>query len=202
MNVLLPDRVEVVVCALHSVGLLWAHREGLVRGPGRLHAAAQCREWIATHLGGVDIVPEASNAAAAQGVAQGHYDAAIAPAVAAEVYGLDVIATDVGDNDEAWTRFVLVARPGSLPEPTGADKTTLYLFMRANHPGALLEILTEFSVRGVDLTRIESRPTRRALDPGEIDPGSSHVRPGVRSVTTSSPSTAKDTSATPASVRR
>jgi prephenate dehydratase len=126
-------------------------------------AAAQCRDWIASHLAGAEVVPEASNAAGAAGVAAGSYDAAIAPAVAADVYGLEVLVDDVGDNNEAWTRFVLVARPGDVPAPTGADKTTLYLFMRENHPGALLEILTEFSVRGVDLTRIESRPTKRAL---------------------------------------
>ena len=74
-----------------------------------------------------------------------------------------VLAEDIGDNDEAWTRFILLAQTGHLPAPTGADKTTLSLFMRADHPGALMEILTEFSVRGVNLTRIESRPTRKAL---------------------------------------
>ncbi len=52
---------------------------------------------------------------------------------------------------------------GAPPEPTGADKTTLVLFMREDHPGALLEILTEFSVRGVNLTLIQSRPTRKAM---------------------------------------
>ena len=50
-----------------------------------------------------------------------------------------------------------------MPPPTGADKTTLVLFMREDHPGALLEILTEFAVRGINLTRIESRPTKKAL---------------------------------------
>ena len=56
-----------------------------------------------------------------------------------------------------------MTRPGPPPPPSGADKTTLVLFMREDHPGALLEILTELSVRGVNLTRIESRPTRKAL---------------------------------------
>lgn len=126
-------------------------------------AAAQCRAWVAAHLPGAEVLPEASNAAGASAVAAGTYDAAIAPALAADVYGLEVLAADVGDNDEAWTRFVLLARPGTLPAPTGADKTTLYLYMREDHPGALMEILTEFSVRGVNLTRIESRPTRKAL---------------------------------------
>ena len=126
-------------------------------------AAAQCRGWIAEHLPAADVVPEASNTAGAEAVAAGTYDAVIAPTVAAEVYGLEVLADDVGDNDEAWTRFVLLSRPSAVPAPTGADKTTLFLYMREDHPGALLEILTEFSVRGVNLTRIESRPTRKAL---------------------------------------
>ena len=58
------------------------------------------------------------------------------------------------------TRFVLVAKPGPVPPATGADKTTMVLFMRENHPGALLEILEQFASRGVDLCRIESRPTQ------------------------------------------
>lgn len=126
-------------------------------------AAAQCRGWIAANLPDADVVPEASNTAGAEAVAAGTYDAVIAPSVAAEVYGLEILADDVGDNDEAWTRFVLLSRPSAVPAPTGADKTTLFLYMREDHPGALLEILTEFSVRGVNLTRIESRPTRKAL---------------------------------------
>ena len=126
-------------------------------------AAAQCRAWVQTTLPTAEVVPVSSNAAGAQSVAEGTYDAALAPAIAADVYGLAVLADNVADNDEAWTRFVLISRPGSVPAPTGADKTTLFLFMREDHPGALLEILTEFSVRGVNLTRIESRPTRKAL---------------------------------------
>ena len=127
-------------------------------------AAAQCRAWLAEHLPDAEVVPESSNAVAAQAVADGTvYDAAIASSAAGAAYGLEVLVDDIGDNEEAWTRFVLVATPTPPPAPTGADKTTLFLFMREDHPGALLEILTEFSVRGVNLTRIESRPTRKAL---------------------------------------
>ncbi|MFN8167998.1 MAG: prephenate dehydratase [Candidatus Nanopelagicales bacterium] len=126
-------------------------------------AAAQCRAWALATLPDAVIVPVASNAAGARAVADGEYDAALAPSIAADVYGLEVLADDVADNDEAWTRFVLIARPGEVPPPTGADKSTLFLYMREDHPGALLEILTEFAVRGVNLTRIESRPTRKAL---------------------------------------
>ena len=129
------------------------------------HAEAQTREWIAEHLNGVSVIPALSNADAAKSLAdgQGAHDAAVTNTLAASYYGLNVLADDIGDEEEATTRFVLVARPSTLPEPTGADRTSLMLFMRADHPGALLEILTEFAVRGVNLTRIESRPTRRAL---------------------------------------
>jgi prephenate dehydratase len=126
-------------------------------------AAAQCRSWVQATLPEAEIVPVSSNAAGAAAVAEGTFDAALAPSIAADVYGLEVLAADVADNDEAWTRFVLLSRPGTVPAPTGADKSTLFLYMREDHPGALLEILTEFSVRGVNLTRIESRPTRKAL---------------------------------------
>jgi prephenate dehydratase len=111
------------------------------------------------------VIPAGSTAGAAAALVEEPpaYEAAIAPRLAAEVYALEVLADDIGDNDEASTRFVLVSLPGALPARTGADKTTLTLFMREDHPGALLEILTEFAVRGVNLTRIESRPTRKAL---------------------------------------
>ena len=129
------------------------------------HASAQCSGWVRQNLPSATVVPMSSTSAAAAALADGDpgFEAAIAPRIAADIYGLDVLAEDIGDNDEAWTRFILLARTGHLPAPTGADKSTLSLFMRADHPGALMEILTEFSVRGVNLTRIESRPTRKAL---------------------------------------
>ena len=76
-----------------------------------------------------------------------------------QVYGLDVLADDVHDVPGAETRFVLVTRPQAPGPATGSDKTSLVLVIGQDHPGALLEILTEFAVRGINLTRIESRPT-------------------------------------------
>ena len=73
------------------------------------------------------------------------------------------MAAEIADNPDAVTRFVLVSRPGHVAPPTGADKTTMVLFMREDHPGALLEILEQFASRGVNLCRIESRPTKRTL---------------------------------------
>ena len=93
-----------------------------------------------------------------------HYDAAIcAPIVATEQPGLSVLAENIGDNPGAVTRFVLVGRPGSLPEPTGADKTTVVVPLPEDRPGALMEILDQFATRGVNLSRIESRPTGQYL---------------------------------------
>ena len=127
------------------------------------HAHAQVRNWIAANLPDAHVVDAHSNGAAAAGLHDRTYDAAIGTAVAADIYGLQVLADGIEDTAEAITRFVLVARPGMLPAPTGADKTTLTLFIRQDTPGALLSILTEFAVRGINLTRIESRPTRKHL---------------------------------------
>ena len=82
--------------------------------------------------------------------------------LAAQHYDLQVLTQDVHDNEGAVTRFVLVGRPGRPPAPTGVDRTTL-VALTDDRPGALLALLTEFAVRGVNLTRIESRPTGRGL---------------------------------------
>ena len=127
------------------------------------HAEAQCRRWLATTLPGARVVLTSSTADAARLVSEGTYDAAVSALVAAEHYGLVPLATDIHDNEGAETRFVVVARPSSPPAPTGRDRTTVVLFIADDHPGALLEILTEFAARGVNLTRIESRPTGQGL---------------------------------------
>ncbi len=129
------------------------------------HAAAQCRRWLAVHLPAAEVVFESSTAHAAALVASGGstYDAAVAAPVAATTYRLATLASNIADREGAVTRFVLLSRPGPPPPPTGADKTSLVAFIRENHPGALLELLEQFAVRGVDLTRIESRPTGSAL---------------------------------------
>ncbi|MGO4147436.1 prephenate dehydratase [Paenarthrobacter sp. YAF11_1] len=130
------------------------------------HAWAQCRLWVDEHLPNVDYVPGSSTAASAMGLLEDDapYEAAIcAPLVAAEQPGLNVLAEDIGDNPEAVTRFILVSRPGVLPDRTGADKTTVVVPLPEDHPGALMEILDQFASRGVNLSRIESRPTGQYL---------------------------------------
>ena len=127
------------------------------------HAEAQCRGWLRAHLPQARLVLTASTADAARAVAAGEHDAAIAAPLAGALYDLAVLAAEVQDNDGAVTRFVLVAQPGPPPAPTGADRTTLVAYIGQDHPGALLEVLTEFAVRGINLTRIESRPTGSGL---------------------------------------
>jgi prephenate dehydratase len=123
------------------------------------HAEAQVRGWLRRELQGARFVPAPSTADGARAVAAGDADAAVAAPLAAERYRLAILADDIADSAGAVTRFVLVTKPGSSPPPTGADRTTVMAFIADDHPGALLELLTEFAVRGVNLTRIESRPT-------------------------------------------
>jgi len=125
-------------------------------------AAAQVRQWLAGHLPKAQVVPANSNAAAAQDVADGRADAGVSTALAAERYGLSTLAAGVVDEPNARTRFVLAGRPAPPPDRTGSDRTSVVLWLD-NVPGALVSALTEFAIRDIDLTRIESRPTRKEL---------------------------------------
>jgi prephenate dehydratase len=124
------------------------------------HAEAQVRRWLIKNLPDAEVTLVGSTAGGAQAVAAGEYDAAIGAAVAGELYGLETVASDIADVAGAVTRFVLLTRPTPPPPPTGNDRTTLVAYLREDHSGALLEILTEFAARSVNLTRIESRPTK------------------------------------------
>ena len=125
-------------------------------------AAAQVRQWLAAELPEADVVPTNSNAAAARDVADGRCDAGVSTALAARRYGLPTLADGVVDEPNARTRFVLVGPPGRPPARTGNDRTSVVLRLD-NAPGALVSAMTEFSIRDIDLTRIESRPTRTGL---------------------------------------
>lgn len=124
------------------------------------HAWAQCRRHLEAAYPGVVHVPATSTAAGAQLLSQGDttFDAALCPASATRRYGLTALESGLNDQGVAVTRFIMVAPPGSLPPPTGADKTTIQVALPHNESGSLLTMLEQFSVRGVDLSRIESRP--------------------------------------------
>lgn len=127
------------------------------------HAMAQTRGWLARHLPDAALVPETSTARAAQAVAEGGYDAAVAAPGAADAYGLVPVAEHIADRDGAVTRFVVLRAGVAVPPPTGSDRTTLVALIWMNRPGALLELLEQFAVRGIDLSRLESRPTGEGL---------------------------------------
>ncbi len=113
---------------------------------------------------GVETRPANSTADAARELAESgdRHTAAIGPARAAEVYGLEVLAADIEDHPDNSTRFVAVVREG-VPAATGHDKTSIVVFQRADAPGSLLAILQEFAARAINLVKLESRPTKRGL---------------------------------------
>lgn len=126
-------------------------------------AATQCRGWLRRHLPQATVLDALSNGAAAAEVARGDRDAAVCAAIGASRHRLTVLARRIADRPDAVTRFALVARPGPPPPATGDDLTTLAVTIAHDRVGALLAVLMELAVRGVNLTRIESRPTGERL---------------------------------------
>ena len=126
-------------------------------------ATAQCSGWLRTNLPHADVQVANSTADAARTVgrigAEETGMAALAPANAAALYGLEVIARDIADHAGNQTRFVLVAREG-IPASTGHDKTGIVVFQRADEPGRLISILQEFAARRINLSLLSSRPTK------------------------------------------
>jgi len=132
------------------------------------NALGQCRGWVTAHLPGVEEIAANSTSEAARIVASGTRGpgtAALGTALAGKLYGLDVAVPHVEDQPGNMTRFVAVAAPapGRIPLPTGHDKTSIVCFQRADEPGSLHSILGQFSARGINLTKLESRPTKRSL---------------------------------------
>jgi prephenate dehydratase len=130
------------------------------------HATGQCRAWLTKHLPGVEEVASSSTGAAVRQVSQQRDPsvAAIGTALAAALYDLEVLAPGIEDHPDNATRFLLVAAPShGLPAPTGHDKTSIVCFQSADHPGSLHGILGQFSARDINLNKLESRPTKKAL---------------------------------------
>ncbi len=118
---------------------------------------AQCRKWLDAHYPNVERVAVASNADAARRVKSEWNSAAIAGDMAAELYGLSKLAEKIEDRPDNSTRFLIIGNQ-EVP-PTGDDKTSIIVSMR-NKPGALHDLLLPFHQNGIDLTRIETRPSR------------------------------------------
>lgn len=133
---------------MSAVKRIYSHQQSL----------AQCRAWLATHLAGVECLPVSSNAEAARRAEQEPGTAAIAGNTAAEIYHLKLLASNIEDEANNTTRFLVIGRQATLP--SGNDKTSL-LITTSNRPGALYRLLEPFGRNGIGLTRIESRPSRQ-----------------------------------------
>ncbi len=167
-NDLLIQREVVLDIHLHLMARPGTPLEEIGRVASIPVATAQCRRFLVEQMPGTATIATASTAEAARllGVADPSMTAvptaAIAPRVAAELYGLDILVEDVEDHPDNQTRFVAVARSG-VPAPTGHDRTSIACFQSADHPGSLYGILGQFAARNINLTKLESRPTKKAL---------------------------------------
>lgn len=125
-------------------------------------ALAACRRWLSSTLTGVERIQSTSTARAARTAAEaGSGIAALTNPLAADRHELEVLAEGITDASANTTRFVVVG--DHLPAPTGWDKTSVVVFIEENRPGALLQLLEIFAERDLNLTKIESRPTKAEL---------------------------------------
>jgi prephenate dehydratase len=127
------------------------------------YASGQCRQWLRRRLPGVPLEAANSTAGAVERVARARATglAAIGTRLAADLNRLAVIAKEIEDYPDNATRFVILGR--GIPPRTGHDKTSIVCFQRENKPGSLISILQEFAARAINLTRLESRPTKTGL---------------------------------------
>jgi prephenate dehydratase len=155
---------EVVRSIRHAVlGLEGATLDSITDVSSHPHATAQCREYLARELPRARVHAANSTAEAARDVASlgDRVWAAIGTELAGSLYGLAVLAKDIEDRPENATRFVLIGTERA--QPTGTDKTSVVCFIEKDRPGSLLAILHEFSDRQINLTKLESRPTKERL---------------------------------------
>ena len=151
-------------------------------------ALGQARRWLQAHLPGTETQLCSSTAEAARQVAEESEPGVVAlgPSFAADRYGLAVLAADVQDYDDNATRFVVLGR--SMAAATGADRTSIVVTFGEDRPGLLLRVLQEFALRGINLTKVESRPTKRRLGQYALfidvagHPAESRVAEALRSV--------------------
>ncbi len=162
-NGVLIEREVIIDVDLNLLGVAGAALESIKVVYTHPHALAQCRSFISENIPGARVEASISTADAARRVADAGdpSQAAVATKLAADIYGLHVIADSIADYPDNATRFVVLGR--SIPPPTGHDKTTVVCFQAEDRPGSLLEILQEFAARSINLTKIESRPTKKGL---------------------------------------
>ncbi len=134
--------------------------ERIERVVSHQQSLAQCRQWLDEHMPGIERIPVSSNAEAARRSRDERGTAAIGGQIAAEVYGLTILANEIEDRPDNTTRFLVVGK--QVFHSSGADKTTLIVSANdTESPGALQQLLEPLARHGVSLTRIESRPSRK-----------------------------------------
>ena len=126
------------------------------------HATAQCRIFLAGKCAGCEVIAANSTAEAVKKLVSSESDtAAIGTKIAASIYDLEILFSDIEDSKENKTRFVIIGT--IIPPKTGNDKTSIVCFLKKDKPGSLFNILKEFAERNINLTRLESRPAKKDL---------------------------------------
>lgn len=154
---------EIVISTRHNLIVRKATRlSDIVSVVSHPQATAQCRKYLSQKLPHAAILAANSTAEAVKQIAEGPSNrAAIGTGLAAKLYNLDILESDIEDFKDNKTRFVIV---GKEPAPrSGNDKTSLVCFIYEDRPGSLLQILQEFAYRYINLTKIQSRPTKKGL---------------------------------------
>jgi len=154
---------EVIIPVKHSlIGKKKMRLDKIKKVISHPHATAQCRNFLSTNLSGAEIIAANSTAEAVKILKNEDDDiAAIGTKIAAKIYDLQIIESDIEDNSDNKTRFVFLGN--SLQQRTGKDKTTIVCFLKEDRPGSLYNILKEFARRDINLTCLESRPAKKDL---------------------------------------
>ncbi|MDD5622553.1 MAG: prephenate dehydratase [Actinomycetota bacterium] len=154
---------EVIIPVKHSlIGKKKMRLDKIKKVISHPHATAQCRNFLSTNLNGAEIIAANSTAEAVKILKNEDDDiAAIGTKIAAKIYDLQIIESDIEDNSDNKTRFVFLGN--SLQQRTGKDKTTIVCFLKEDRPGSLYNILREFARRDINLTCLESRPAKKDL---------------------------------------
>ncbi len=150
--------VPIKICLLAKQNLSFVKIKKVVSHP---HALAQCKQFIRGRLKGVELKSVDSTASAAKLASQSEEIAALASEEAARKYHLNILEENVQDKDSV-TRFVVLSRGDVKTAPTGKDKTSVLIYLK-DRPGALYDVLGEFAQREINLTKIESRPSKRVM---------------------------------------
>jgi len=159
---LVIEREIVLPIHMHLLAKAGVAPHDVTRVSSYVHALAQVRGFLAG-LDHVQIDQTTSTSEAAREVAESSEPwAAVGSAIAGSLFGLEIIAADIADHPGNATRFVEVGR-GAIPAPTGNDRTSIVCFQDADRPGSLYGILGRFAARDINLTKLESRPTKLGL---------------------------------------